>query len=85
VTWNCRIGGFRHKSQHIAPLLPDVLAAQEVEPLDRVLLFAGECQPAFRDRIPHPIYPGRGIGVFPRTIEEKEHQGSSLHPLERVE
>jgi hypothetical protein len=38
------------------PLRPDVLAVQEVEPIDNVLLFAGDCQPTFRDRISDPVY-----------------------------
>lgn len=41
ITWNCRVGGFRKKSAHIATYQPDVLAVQEVEPLDRVV-FAGD-------------------------------------------
>jgi hypothetical protein len=32
-------------------LRPDVLAVQEVEPIDSVLLFAGDCQPTCRDRV----------------------------------
>lgn len=67
VTWNCRIGGFRKKSKHIALLEPDVVAVQEVEPIENVLLFAGDCQPTFRDRISDPAYPRRSIGVFSYT------------------
>lgn len=67
VTWNCRIGGFRYKCEHIVPLRPDVLAVQEVEPLDAVHAFAGPEQPTFRDRISNPQYPRRAIGVFSYT------------------
>jgi endonuclease/exonuclease/phosphatase family metal-dependent hydrolase len=67
VTWNCRIGGFRRKAKQVAPLLPDVLAVQEVEPIDRELRFDGACQPTYRDRIGDPAYPKRAIGVFSYT------------------
>jgi exonuclease III len=67
VTWNCRIGGFRRKAKQIAPLRPDVLAVQEVEAIDNVLIFAGDCQPTFRDRICDPMFPSRAIGVFSYT------------------
>ena len=67
VTWNCRIGGFRRKAKQIAPLRPDVLAVQEVEAIDKVLHFAGDCQPTFRDRICDPMFPTRAIGVFSYT------------------
>src|SRR5680860_1052380 len=72
VTWNCRIGGFRYKSEHMEKLKPDVLAVQEVEPLDGVLLFAGETQPTFRDRVADPAYPRRAIGVFSYTDTQLE-------------
>jgi len=67
ITWNCRVGGFRIKAKHIAPLRPDILAVQEVEPLDHELFFDGECQPTYRDRTADPAYPKRGIGVFSYT------------------
>ena len=71
ITWNCRIGGFRKKAKQIAPLKPDVLAVQEVEPIDNVLLFDGEWQPTYRDRANCPAYPGRSIGVFSYTNTTK--------------
>ena len=67
ITWNCRVGGFRKKAKHIAPLRPDVLAVQEVEPIDGVLTFEGETQPTFRDRCADPVFPQRAIGVFSYT------------------
>lgn len=70
ITWNCRVGGFRKKAKHIAPFRPDVLAVQEVEPLDDVLLFAGDDQPTFRDRIGDPAFPKRAIGMFSYTDVE---------------
>lgn len=75
ITWNCRVGGFRKKAKHIAPYRPDVLAVQEVEPLDSVLLFAGECQPTCRDRISDPANPRRAIGVF-------SYNGTQLEPVD---
>lgn len=59
---------------HVAALRPDVLVAQEVEPLDSVLLFAGE-QPTFRDRIGDPAFPKRAVGVFSYT-------GTKLVPVD---
>lgn len=67
VTWNCRVGGFRRKAKHIAPLKPDILAVQEVEPLDNVQLLDGECQPTYRDRMSFPDFPRRSIGMFSYT------------------
>jgi endonuclease/exonuclease/phosphatase family metal-dependent hydrolase len=67
VTWNCRIGGFRTKAKYLATLRPDVLAVQEVEPIDYTVLFAGDCQPIFRDRRADPAYPRRAIGLFSYT------------------
>jgi endonuclease/exonuclease/phosphatase family metal-dependent hydrolase len=67
ITWNCRIGGFRYKSEYVAALRPDVLAVQEVEPLERVGKFGGEAQPTYRDRVHDPRYPKRAIGVFSYT------------------
>ncbi len=67
ITWNCRVGGFRWKSERIAPLLPDVLAVQEVENLDSLVKFSGPIQPTFRDRITDPAFPRRAIGVFSYT------------------
>jgi exonuclease III len=77
MTWNCRVGGFRKKAKHIAPFRPDVLAVQEVEPLDNVLLFAGDEQPTFRDRIGDPAFLRRAIGVFSYTDVE-------LAPVDRA-
>jgi hypothetical protein len=64
VTWNCRVGGFRKKAKHVAPLQPDVLVVQEVEPLESVLLFAGEGQPTCRERIGGSQAPKRAIAAF---------------------
>jgi hypothetical protein len=50
ITWNRRVGAFRRKSARIAPLRPDVLAVQELEPLDDGRRFGGECQPSYRHR-----------------------------------
>ncbi len=72
ITWNCRVGGFRKKSAHIAPYQPDVLAVQEVEPLDRVKVFAGDTQPTFRDRWHSEQYPRRSIGLFSYTDTDLE-------------
>lgn len=70
MTWNCRVGGFRYKARHIASFRPDVLAVQEVEPIDSLLLFDGECQPTFRDRVSDPAFPRRAVGVFSYTETE---------------
>jgi hypothetical protein len=67
ITWNCRVGGFRRKSQHVAALRPDILAVQEVEPIDDATVFAGDSQPTFRDRVGDPKYPKRAIGTFSYT------------------
>ncbi len=67
VTWNCRIGAFRGKAQRIAPLRSDVHVAQEVESIENVLLFGGEYQPTYRDRMSDPAYPRRAVGVFSYT------------------
>jgi len=67
VTWNCRAGGFRYKAEHVAGLHADLLAVQEVERLDQVLVFGGEQQPTYRDRIADPVFPRRAIGVFSYT------------------
>jgi len=67
VAWNCHIGGFRYKAEHVACLRPDVLVVQEVEPLEQVVVFGGECQPTYRDRIGDPAFPKRAIGVFSYT------------------
>jgi exonuclease III len=66
VTWNCRVGGYRYKSEHMARLRPDVLVVQEVEAIDNVLLFGGDNQPTYRDRIADPSSP-RGLGIFSYT------------------
>jgi exonuclease III len=67
VTWNCRIGGFRYKAAHVAHLRPDLLVVQEVEPLEQVLIFGGENQPTYRDRVGDPAFPRRAVGVFSYT------------------
>ena len=67
MTWNCRVGGFRRKSEFVSRFKPDILAVQEVEPLERLTKFAGELQPTFKDRIPDPTYSRRGIGTFSYT------------------
>ena len=67
VTWNCRVGAFRRKASHVAPLRPDILVVQEVEPIDGELLFDGDLQPTYRDRIGDPAFPRRGIGMFSYT------------------
>ena len=77
VTWNCRIGGFRKKAQQVASLRPDILAVQEVEPIDGHLLFAGDSQPTFRDRTTAAGFPRRGLGMFSYTpIVIKSMDGS---------
>lgn len=78
VTWNCRVGSFRTKAKQIAPLRPDVLAVQEVEPIDNELFFDGDYQPTYRDRTADPAYPKRGIGVFSYT-------GVELRPVDTTE
>src|SRR5688572_11311328 len=80
MTWNCRIGGFRYKAKHIALFRPDILAVQEVEPLDSVLLFGGECQPTYRDRVCDPAFPRRAIGMFSYT-ETKVERVDVADPL----
>jgi len=67
ISWNCRIGGFRYKSANVEPLRPDILAVQEVEPIDNVLVFGGVEQPTFRNQIKNPAYPRRSIGLFSYT------------------
>ena len=67
ITWNCRIGGFRYKSANVEPLRADILAVQEVEPLDNVLVFGGVEQPTFRNQIKDPAWPRRSIGLFSYT------------------
>ncbi len=64
ATWNCRIGGFRYKAKQISRFRPDVLVVQEVEPIDNVLLFGGDCEPTSRDCRRDPAFPRRAIGVF---------------------
>jgi hypothetical protein len=66
ITWNCRIGGFRWKAAHIAPLGPDILAVQEVSLRDEVLQFAGEPRPTCAHREPAGVR-GRGVGVYSYT------------------
>ena len=55
------------KASHIARLRPDVAVVQELEPIDHLLLLAGNEQPTFRDRRSDPAYPRRAIGVFSYT------------------
>lgn len=80
VTWNCRVGGFRKKAKYIAPLKPDILAVQEVEPLDNVQLLDGECQPTYRDRMNFPVFPRRSIGMFSYT-DTKLNAVDQLEPI----
>jgi len=67
MTWNCRVGGFRTKSEYVSPFRPDVLVVQEVSPADDVLLYAGEAQPTYTDRPPYRPTPPRAMGVFSYT------------------
>jgi exodeoxyribonuclease III len=67
ITWNCRVGGFRRKAQYVATLRRDILAVQEVEPIDDATVFAGDTEPTFRDRVGDPNYPRRAIGTFSYT------------------
>lgn len=67
VTWNCRIGGFHYKAKQVAPFKPDILVVQEVEPLDKVTVFSGDCQPTYRHRDGGPTKARRAIGVFSYT------------------
>jgi endonuclease/exonuclease/phosphatase family metal-dependent hydrolase len=67
ITWNCRIGAFRKKAQRIAPLRPDVLAVQEVEPIKNHPAFDGAVQSTYRDSVSDPEYPRRAIGMFSYT------------------
>jgi hypothetical protein len=48
----------------MAPLKPDVLAVQEVEPIDGVRAFEGEVQPTYRDRLCDPAFPRRAAAMF---------------------
>ena len=68
VTWNCRNGGFKWKAKRVAALRPDILAVQELRPLDDVLLFDRCEQPTFRERASRSIDPGRGVGMFSFTV-----------------
>jgi hypothetical protein len=47
--------------------LPDILAIQEIEPIDQVPVFAGDCQPTYRDRSCVSEFPKRGCGMFSYT------------------
>ncbi len=69
VTWNCHGGGYRYKSEHMARLRPDVLVVQELEAIDNLLLFGGEHQPTYRDRVADAS-SRRGLGVFSYTDAE---------------
>jgi exonuclease III len=80
ITWNCRIGGFgRRKAAYMARLRPDILAVQEVEPIEGRLLFAGECQPTFCDRLSgaqhrraSALFSYTGLTVKPVDAESPE-------------
>lgn len=61
VTWNCKTGGYRTKSEAIAALKPHVAVVQEVEPLTTL---AGQVQPSCRFWKQHPSSPKLGVGVF---------------------
>src|SRR5262245_5511066 len=82
ITWNCRVGGFRNKCASLAQLRPDVLAVQELESLDSVLLFAGECQPTFKHRATDPLTT-RGTGILSytetRILPVDESEPMSFH------
>lgn len=69
TTWNCRVGGFRRKVVSITDMrpLPDILAIQEIEPIKDVPVFAGDCQPTYRERSCVPEFPRRGFGMFSYT------------------
>ncbi len=67
MTWNCRVGAFRRKAGKVAPMRPDILVVQEVEPLKPGVIFDGDRQPTFADRVADPAYPRRAIGVFSYT------------------
>lgn len=69
VTWNSCIGGFRIKCDSISSLdpRPDVLVAQEVEPLSKVSKFAGDSQPTCRYWVADPTSPKRGVAVLSYT------------------
>jgi len=66
VTWNCRVGGFRKKAAHMAPLRPDILSVQEVEPFE-LSQFAEDCRPTYGHRSCAEGFPRRGLGVFSYT------------------
>jgi hypothetical protein len=53
----------------MARLRPDVLVVQEVEAIDNLLLFGGDNQSTYRDRIADPSSP-RGLGLFSYTDTE---------------
>ena len=63
VTWNCRIGGFRWKAKHIAPMRPDILAVQEVETIGP-RMFPEDARPTYCDRSCASDFPRRGFGMF---------------------
>src|SRR4051812_283180 len=67
ATWNSCIGGFRKKCAAISDGKPDVLAAQEVEPLPDLTTFAGRYQPTCRFRVADPSSPKRGVAVLSYT------------------
>lgn len=65
ATWNC-CGKFQQKAQHVAPLKPDVLAIQELEPLGDDPKFSGDIQPTYAHRaVLRPIR--KSIGMFSYT------------------
>lgn len=51
----------------MASLRPDILAVQEIEPIEGRLLFAGDLQPTFRDRCAPVGSIKRGLGMFSYT------------------
>jgi hypothetical protein len=57
------VGGFRHKPAHVAPLKPDVLGVQEIEPLS-LADFPAALRPHYCDRSCAADFPRRGIGMF---------------------
>jgi len=77
MTWNCQVGGFARKAQHVAPFLPDVLVVQEMESVDDVVL-GGQVQPTFRKRLCRPEPGSRGVGVFSYTTTKLRYVDADL-------
>lgn len=76
VTWNCRVGGFRKKARLIAPFKPDILAVQEVEPIDGTHSFASEFRPSYFDRPNFAAFPRRSTGMV------SYNPGMELHAID---